>query len=116
MQIDKSKTVDQYIALFPEDKQLVLKSIRSAIQEVAPNAEECISYQIPTYKQNGILLSFAAFEKHIGFYPTPSGIEKFKSAFSEYKSAKGSVQFPMDKTIPLDLIKEITRFRVKENT
>ncbi len=86
------KTIDDYIKSCPDDKRELLLRIRKAIQEVAPKAEEGISYQIPTYKQNGVLVSFALYDKHIGLYPTPSGIEKFKDELSGYKSAKGSVQ------------------------
>lgn len=113
--MNKLKAVDKYIAKFPKDKQIILEKIRIVIREVVPDAEECISYQIPTFKQNGILVSFAAFEKHIGFYPTPSGIERFKPEFSEYKSSKGSVQFPLEKPIPYDLIKDVVKFRIEEN-
>lgn len=115
MRPNKFNDVYEYIMSFSKKKQDILKKIRTVIQEVAPNAEECISYQMPTYKQNGVLLSFAVFAKHIGLYPTPSGIEKFKEELSKYKTAKGSVQFPLDKAIPYDLIKRITEFRVQEN-
>lgn len=81
----------------------------------APDAEEAIKYQIPTFTLQGNLVHFAAFKKHIGFYPAPTGIEKFKAELSVYESAKGSVQFPLDQPIPLDLISRIVRFRVEEN-
>jgi len=116
MEKKKFKTVDEYIKTFPNQKQTLLQEIRKAIQEVAPEAEEGISYQIPTYKQNGVLLSFAAFDKHIGLYPTPSGIEQFKTELAHYKSAKGSVRLPLNEPIPIELIKKITAFRLKENS
>ena len=109
------KTIDEYIAGFPKDVQDILQKIRGIIKEAAPEAEETIKYQIPTFVLNGNLVHFAAFQKHIGFYPTPSGIEHFKKALAAYNSAKGSVQFPLDSPIPYDLIKKVVRFRVKEN-
>jgi uncharacterized protein YdhG (YjbR/CyaY superfamily) len=109
------KTIDEYIAGYPKNVQEILEKIRSTIREAAPDAEETINYQIPTFTLKGNLVHFAAFTKHIGFYPTPSGIEKFKQELSGYESAKGSVQFPLDKPIPYDLISQITKFRVKEN-
>ncbi|HQH73955.1 MAG TPA: DUF1801 domain-containing protein [bacterium] len=109
------KNMDEYISGFPQDVQAILEKIRTAIRKAAPNAEETITYQIPTFTLHGNLVHFAAFKKHIGFYPEPSGIEKFQKELSVYKSAKGSVQFPLDKPIPFDLISEIVMFRVKEN-
>ena len=109
------KTVDGYIKTFPKDVQSILQRMRRTISEAAPEAVEAISYQIPTFKLNGNLVWFAAFKKHIGFYPTMSGIEAFKKELSPYKRAKGSVQFPLDKPIPYDLVKRIVMFRVKEN-
>jgi len=106
------KNIDEYIAAFPRDVQEILKQIRAAVKKVAPDAEETIKYQIPTFVLNGNLLHFAAFKNHIGFYPTPSGIEAFKHELAAYKGAKGSVQFPIDKPIPLSLIKRIVKFRV----
>lgn len=108
-------TIDTYISGFPEDVQDILQKIRRIVSDAAPDAEEAIKYQIPTFVLGGNLVHFAAFEKHIGFYPTPSGIEQFKDALSAYNSAKGSVQFPLDLPIPYNLIKRIVRFRVKEN-
>ena len=108
------KTIDAYIGGFPEDVQQILQEIRGIIKAAAPEAEEAIKYQIPTFVLNGNLVHFAAFQKHIGFYPTPSGIEQFKDALSAYSSAKGSVQFPLDSQIPFNLIKKIVKFRVKE--
>jgi uncharacterized protein YdhG (YjbR/CyaY superfamily) len=109
------KTIDQYIATFPPNIQAILQQIRQAIHETAPEAEETISYQMPAYKKNGVLVYFAAFKDHIGFFPTGSGVEAFKDKISSYKTSKGTIQFPLDKPIPLDLIKEIVRFRVSEN-
>jgi uncharacterized protein YdhG (YjbR/CyaY superfamily) len=108
-------TIDEYIATFTADMQAVLQKIRATIRKAAPQAEETINYQMPTFKLHGNLVHFAAFKKHIGFYPVPSGIEKFKKELSAYKGAKGSVQFPLDKPIPYGLIGRITKFRVKEN-
>ena len=109
------KTMDEYISTFPEDVQRILKELRQTIKEAAPDAEETINYQMPTFTLNGNLVHFAAFENHIGFYPTPSGIEAFKKELSGYKGAKGSVQFPIDQPLPLPLIRRIVEYRVKEN-
>jgi uncharacterized protein YdhG (YjbR/CyaY superfamily) len=107
-------TIDEYIARCPEDVQAILSKIREIIRKVAPTAEETIKYQIPTFVLNGNLVHFAAFQNHIGFYPTPSGITKFQQELSAYKGAKGSVQFPLDAPIPFSLITKIVKFRVKE--
>ena len=111
----KYNNVDAYIADFPEDIQKLLEQVRATIRKSAPEAEETISYAIPTFKLNGNLVHFAGFRNHIGFYPTASGIEAFKKELSAFRSAKGSVQFPIDKSIPVDLISRIVKFRVKEN-
>ena len=108
-------TIDEYIATFPEDVQNILRQMRAVIKAAAPEAEEKISYQMPTFALHGNLVHFAAFKNHIGFYPTPSGIEAFKEQLSPYKGAKGSVQFPLDKPIPYDLVSDIVKFRVAEN-
>ena len=111
------RTIDEYIGIFPKDVQSILEKIRLTIQEEVPGAVEAISYQIPTFKLNDkALVHFAAFKNHIGFYPTPSGIEAFKKELSQYKGAKGSVQFPLDQPMPLDLITRIVKFRVKEQS
>jgi len=110
-----TKDIDEYIAQFPSDVQEILEKVRMTIRENAPGADEKISYGIPTFYLKGNLVHFAAYKRHIGFYPTSSGIEKFKKELSVYKGAKGSVQFPLDEPIPYDLIAEIVRFRVKEN-
>lgn len=108
-------TIDEYIAAFPQDIQKILKEIRTTIKAAAPKAEEKISYQMPTFFLNGNLVHFAAFKEHIGFYPTPSGIEAFQKELSVYKGAKGSVQFPLDEPMPLKLISRIVKFRAAEN-
>jgi len=108
------KDIDEYIANFPADVRAILQKIRKTIKRAAPGAKETINYQMPTFTLNGNLVHFAAFERHIGFYPTPSGIEKFKKELDAFKNAKGSVQFPLDQPIPYELIGRITEFRVKE--
>lgn len=112
---EKVATVDAYIALFPEDIQKELQHIRKVIQEAAPNAQECISYHMPAYKQNGILVYFSACKSHYGFYPTPSAIVFFQSELSNYVTSKGAVQFQMNEAIPFDLIKKMVLFKVEEN-
>jgi len=110
-----STDVDMYINSFSEEIQSLLEQIRATIRQAAPEAKETIGYAIPTYVLNGNLVHFAAYNKHIGFYPGPSGIETFKEELAAYKGAKGSVQFPIDNPMPLDLITKIVKFRVKEN-
>lgn len=109
------KNLDEYIARFPDDVRETLEKIRMTIRKAAPDAQETISYQIPTFTLYGNLVHFAAFKRHIGFYPGPSGIEKFRDELSIYDGAKGSVQFPLDKPIPFSLISRIVKFRVNEN-
>jgi uncharacterized protein YdhG (YjbR/CyaY superfamily) len=110
------KTIDEYITAFPENIQNILEELREVISKSAPEAEETINYGIPTFKLNGKnLVHFAAYKNHIGFYPSPSGIEAFGKEISQYKSSKGAVQFPLDKPIPYDLVKKIVIFRVEEN-
>jgi len=108
-------SIDEYIAFAPKDVQQKLHELRAVIKAEAPDAEERIAYQMPTFSQNGNLVHFAAFKNHIGFYPAPSGIENFQDDLARYKSSKGAVQFPLDEDIPMGLIREIVRFRVKEN-
>lgn len=115
MKSDAPQTVDEYIAGFPSDIQDPLQRIRQTINQAAPDAVERIAYQMPTFALNGNLVHFAAYKSHIGFYPTPSAIKKFRKELSIYKGSKGAVQFPLDRPIPLDLIAEIVRFRVEEN-
>lgn len=113
--VKQVKDVDEYISRFPKEVQEILRKIRMTIREAAPTATETINYGMPTFKLHGNLVHFAAYEKHIGFYPTPSGIEQFKAEISAYKNAKGSVQFPLEQPIPYDLISKIVSFRAKEN-
>ena len=108
-------TIDEYIATFPEEVQKILEELRETIKAAAPDAEEKISYQMPTFALKGNLVHFAAFKNHIGFYPTPSGIQAFRNELSVYEGAKGSVRFPIDKPLPLELIRKIVTFRVAEN-
>jgi uncharacterized protein YdhG (YjbR/CyaY superfamily) len=110
-----SNLIDQFISNYPPEVQTILQKIRALIQKSAPGAEEAMSYGIPTFKLNGKnLVHFSAFKEHIGFYPTPTGIEKFKKELSAYEGAKGSVKFPLNKPIPYALITKIVQFRVKE--
>jgi uncharacterized protein YdhG (YjbR/CyaY superfamily) len=111
----QARNIDEYIAGFPQDVQGKLQAVRMTIRDAAPEAEETINYAIPTFKLYGNLVHFAAFKKHIGFYPAPSGIERFKDELAGYEQAKGSVQFPLNQPIPYDLISRIVRFRVQEN-
>jgi len=108
-------TIDEYIGQYPPEVQEKLVKMRAVIKEAAPGAVEKISYQMPTFYLNGNLVHFAAFEHHLGFYPTPSGIEHFKDEISAYKSSKGAVQFPLDQPIPYELVGRIVKFRVEEN-
>jgi uncharacterized protein YdhG (YjbR/CyaY superfamily) len=108
-------TIDEYIAGFPENVRDILEALRQVIRKAAPQAEEAMRYGIPTFRLNGNLVHFAAFKNHIGFYPTPSAIETFKEDLSPYKQAKGSVQFPIDKPLPIDLIQKIVKYRVGES-
>ena len=110
------KTIDEYISGFPKEVQEILEKVRTTIRKAAPQAEETIGYQMPAFFLKGHLVYFAAFQKHIGFYPTSTGIEKFRNELSVYKGGKGSVQFPLDRPIPFDLISKIVKFRVKENS
>lgn len=109
------KTIDEYISQFPPDVKEKLEMLRNVIKETAPTAVERISYQMPAFYYLGNLVYFAAFKNHIGFYPAPSGIDAFKKELAEYKNAKGSVQFPLDKPLPYDLIRKIVKFRIAEN-
>ena len=109
------KSIDEYIAGFPNDVQEILEKIRMTIRKAAPAAEEAIKYQIPTFTLKGNLVHFAAYKSHIGFYPAPTGIEKFKKELAIYASGKGTLKFPLDKPIPFDLISRIVKFRVRKN-
>lgn len=109
------KTIDDYIKTFPKDVQKKLESIRQTIKKSAPGAEEMISYQIPTFKFNGPLIYFAGFKNHVSVYPAPRSVPEFNKELSAYKGGKGTIQFPLDKPIPLSLIKKIVKYRLKEN-
>lgn len=111
----KPENFEEYIAAFPVETQKRLEQIRKTIKKAAPQAVEVISYGMPSFRLNGRLLYFAAFRNHIGFYPMATGVEEFKSLLSDYKWAKGSIQFPLSKPVPLELITRIVKFRVKEN-
>lgn len=108
-------SIDDYIRAFPESVQQKLTQLRELIRRTVPEAQERISYQIPTFYLKGNLVHFAAFSRHIGFYPTPSGIEKFKSELAGYKSSKGAVQFPLEAPLPLELVERIVRYRAEES-
>lgn len=107
--------IDDYIATFPQEVQVTLEILRQTIRKAAPDATEKISYQMPTFYLNGNLVHFAAFKKHIGFYPAPSGISEFQDELVKYKTSKGAIQFPIDTALPHTLVKKIVQFRVKEN-
>lgn len=107
--------VDRYIAQFPRDVQILLKKVRRTIRNAAPGAEETIKYRMPTYVLEGNLIHFAAFTRHIGLYPTPSGIAEFRRELKPYATSKGAIQFPLDQPVPYGLIARITKFRVREN-
>ncbi len=110
------RNIDEYIAGFPNDVQKILEKVRMTIRKAAPAAEETISYQIPTFTLNGTyLVYFAAYKKHIGVYPAPTGSAELKEELSAYAAGKGTVRFPLDKPIPFDVISKIVRFRIKEN-
>ena len=111
----KFKTVDEYLSAFPANTKSILKELRKTIKQAAPQAEELISYNMPAFKLHGMLVYYAAYKEHIGFYPTSSGIEVFKKELSAYEGAKGSIKFPIDRPIPFDLITKIVKFRVSEN-
>lgn len=109
------ETIDEYIATFPKNVQVILEELRQAIRDSAPNAKEAISYQMPTFKLNGNLVHFAAYKNHIGLYPTSSGIEAFKEKLTDYEISKGAVRFPLNKPLPFDIVKKMVKYRVKEN-
>jgi len=111
----KFKTVDEYFSSFPANIRDILELMRNTIKQEAPNAQEVISYNMPAFKANGVLVYYAAHQGHIGFYPTSSPIEVFKSELSAYKFSKGAIQFPIDKPMPVDLIRRMVRFRVQQD-
>ncbi len=108
-------TIDEYISGFPKEVQLILEQVRNTIKKAAPDAEECISWEMPTFRQDGNVVHFAGHKSHVGFYPGASGIEVFKEELSGYKTSKGAAQFPLNKPMPLKLIAKIVKYRVKEN-
>ena len=111
----KPANINEYIQSFPEEIQKLLEQLRTTIRKAAPKAEEVISYAMPAFKQNGVLVYFAAYKNHIGFYPTPAGIEAFKDELSKYKNSKGAVQFQIDKPLPISLITKIVKFRAVQD-
>ncbi len=113
--MNKPASVDEYIQSFPSDIQAILQEVRQVIRSAAPQAEEGISYQMPAFKLNGILVYYAAFKDHISLFPTASGVEAFKDEVTGYQTSKGTIQFPLDRPLPLDLIRRIVQFRVKES-
>lgn len=115
MIVHTPKNIDDYIADFPPDVQVILEKMRATIKKAAPDAEEAIKYRLPTFVLSGNLVHFGAFKKHIGFYATPTGNKQFRDELSVYEGAKGSVQFPFDKPIPFGLVSKMVKFRVKEN-
>jgi uncharacterized protein YdhG (YjbR/CyaY superfamily) len=108
-------SIDEYIATFPEDIQKKLEEVRVTIKAAAPEAQEKISYQVPTFYLYGNLVHFAGFKNHISFFPTSSGVQAFKDELSQYETSKGTIRFPIDKPLPLGLISKITKYRVAEN-
>jgi len=110
----KFKDTDEYISVFPETTQKILQQVRNTIKKAAPKAAEVISYNMPAFKQNTVLVYFAGYDNHIGFYPTPSALEAFKKEIAVYKSSKGAVQFPLNEPLPLALITKMVKFRVEQ--
>jgi uncharacterized protein YdhG (YjbR/CyaY superfamily) len=115
MKTDNPKTIDDFVLQYPKETQTLLQKVRETIKAVAPEATETISYGIPTFQFHGNLVHFSGYAHHIGFYPGASGIREFANDLSIYKTSKGTVQFPLDKPIPFDLIRRITEFRLAEN-
>ncbi len=111
----KPKDIDEYISQFPDEIQNILQKLRKIIREAAPEAEETISYQMPAFRLKKVLVYFAACKEHIGFYPTNSGVEAFKSELKAYKTTKGSIHLPMDKELPKELISKIVKFRIESS-
>jgi uncharacterized protein YdhG (YjbR/CyaY superfamily) len=109
------KNIDDYIASFPKDLQIILEQMRTIIRKAAPKAEEVISYAMPAFKLDSVLVYFAGYKNHVGFYPMPSAIIAFKKELSIYKSSKGAVQFPLDKPLPSALITKMVKYRIAEN-
>lgn len=111
----KFQSVEEYISTFPKEVQQKLEQLRSTIQKAAPKAKEVISYNMPAYKQNSVLVYFAGYKAHIGFYPTGSPINVFKNELKEYKTSKGAIQFPIESDIPQALVQKIVAYRIKED-
>jgi uncharacterized protein YdhG (YjbR/CyaY superfamily) len=111
----KPDTIDEYISRYPKDVQQILEKMRKTIRQAAPQAEERISYGMPAFYEDGILVWFAAFKEHIGFYPKPSAIAVFKNDLSKFEGSKGTIRFPIDKPLPLALVGRIVKFRIKQN-
>jgi uncharacterized protein YdhG (YjbR/CyaY superfamily) len=109
-------TIDEYIAGYPANVQEILQKVRATVRQALPDAQEAIKYGMPTYVQNGNVLSFGAYKKHIGVYPTPGGTEKFQQEIAPYKAAKSTVQFPLDQPIPYPLLSQLAKFRLKEHS
>ncbi|MBI4976404.1 MAG: DUF1801 domain-containing protein [Spirochaetes bacterium] len=109
------ETIDAYCAQFPPEVRKILQNLRSVIRKAAPDAVEKISYQMPAFTLNGVLVYFAAYKNHIGFYPTGNGIRAFQKELSSFETSKGTIRFPIDKPLPIALIKKIVKYRVKEN-
>lgn len=107
--------IDDYISGFPDDVQKVLKKVRATIRKAAPDAEEAIKYQIPAFVQNGNLVFFAGYKKHVGVYPVPAGTQAFQKQIAPYKAGKGTLRFPLDEPIPYELIAELVKYRLKES-
>ena len=112
----KYQNIDEYLASFPDNIRQILEQLRAIIKNAAPNSVELISYNMPAYKQNGVLVYFAAHKNHIGFYPTALPIKVFADELTTYKCSKGAIQFPIDKPLPSDLIAKMVKFKVEENT
>ena len=113
--MNSKENIDAYIAAFPDEIKLLLEEMRQIIKKTAPDSEEVISYGMPAFKQNGVLVYFAGYKNHIGFYPTSSGIREFQKEFAAYKWSKGAIQFPLDEPLPIKLITKIVKFRVNED-
>jgi len=111
----KFRDIDEYHALFPADIQKILEQLRQTIKQAAPQIIETISYGMPAFKQNKVLVCYAVYKEHIGFYPTPNPIVHFKKELEKYHTSKGAIQFPIDNPLPLTLIKRIVKFRVEED-
>jgi len=116
MKMNKVGSIDEFINTYPKDIQDILRELRETIRKAAPEAQEKISYGIPTFTFNGNLVHFSAYDKHIGFYPGAGAIETFKSELKPYDTAKGTVRFPLDEPLPLALVRKITLYRVKQNS